>query len=200
MSKFDILKKEVCMKGYDFDKTIYDGDSFLEFFFFSMIYRPFFVLFLPAYGIIFLLYLCKVFSKKDIKEFCMFTLRFYKDKNALVQRFWNKHMHKIKPWYLAQKQFDDVIITASPEFLVGEACARLALRSLIGTRMNIETGKIEGKNCWGKEKVVRFKEQLGDIVLDSFYSDSLSDMPMMEQSSQGFLVKGSMIKKIYPKE
>lgn len=188
------------MKGYDFDKTIYDGDCFLDFFLFSIVRRPFFVLFLPAYGMIFLLYLCKVFSKRDIKQFCMFVLRFYKNPQAHVQNFWNKHMRKIKPWYLAQKQFDDVIITASPEFLVGEACNRLALKNIIGTRMDINNGKIEGENCWGREKVNRFKQQFGDVFLDSFYSDSLSDMPMMKQSNQGFLVKGNKITKIYPKE
>ena len=187
------------MKGYDFDKTIYDGDSFIDFFFFTLIRRPQLFFVLPYYFAVSILYVLKLISKKRIKEIAMFNLKAYKNKQQIVQRFWNKKMHKIKKWYVLAKQFDDIIITASPEFLVKEACARLGLKNLIGTKMNIETQKIDGANCWGEEKVVRFKEQFGDLVLESFYSDSLSDMPMMEQSQKGFLVRGEKISQIYEK-
>ena len=55
-----------------------------------------------------------------------------------------------------QRIKDDLIVTASPEFLVGEAGRRLGVR-VIGTRMDVRTGRIEGENCHDEEKVRRFR-------------------------------------------
>ena len=51
------------------------------------------------------------------------------------------------------------------------------------------TGKYDGVNCHGKEKVRRFYEVFPDGVIDCFYSDSLSDSPLAEISKQAVMVK-----------
>jgi len=178
------------LNGYDFDKTIYDGDCLVDFYFYTIIRRPFMLLVLPVHFVMLLLYLVKIIPRKRIKELLMFQLRFYKNKQKLIKNFWKDYIFKIKNWYLNQKKEDDIIITASPEFLVKPVCEKLYVKNIIGTEMNMDTQKITGKNCYGKEKVLRFQKQFPNIKLKEFYSDSLSDLPMMEASQKGILVKG----------
>ncbi len=188
------------MNGYDFDKTIYDGDSFVHFYFYTIIKRPFLVLFFLPQMFCGLLFLLRLINKKHLKQLLMFNLRFFKDKEKLLEQFWDRNLKHIKQWYLEQKQADDVIISASPEFLVASACKRLGLKYIYGTDMNLQTQKITGKNCWGQEKVVRFEKEFGkDLILKTFYSDSLSDMPMMKKAEKGIFVKGDKREVIYNK-
>ena len=186
------------MNGYDFDKTIYDGDSFIAFYFYTLYKKPFLFLLFPLQAFLVLLHLLKMISKKKIKELLMFNLKFYKNKQKLVDNFWDDKILNIKEWYLKQKKESDIIISASPTFLVQGACKKLGLKNVIGTKMDIKTGKIEGRNCWGSEKATRFEENYGsDLILESFYSDSKSDLPMMKKAKKGILVKGNKRHVIY---
>lgn len=182
------------MNGYDFDKTIFDGDCFTKFFFFTISKKPLLALFLPFQAVLVLLHLLKLISKKKIKEIIILNLKFFKDREKLVEQFWDKNISKIKNWYLLQKQEDDVIISASPEFLVKGACNKLGIKNVIGSKMDINALRIEGKNCWGSEKVVRFEQEFGkDLILEAFYSDSKSDIPMMKKAKKGYLVNKNKI-------
>ena len=87
-----------------------------------------------------------------------------------------------------QKRSDDLIISASPEFLLRPAAERLGV-SLLATPMNPYTGKIMGKNCHDREKVRRFLEHFERDSVENFYSDSLSDTPMAELARRAFLIK-----------
>ena len=70
------------------------------------------------------------------------------------------------------------------------------MKNLICTEMNMFTGFINGKNCYGKEKLIRFKSEFPSLKLNRFYSDSKSDLPMMKFAENGFLVKNDKITKI----
>lgn len=186
------------MNGYDFDKTIFDGDCFKRFFFFTISKKPLLVLFLPFQAVLVLVHLIGLISKKKIKELLMINLRFFKFREKLVEQFWDKDISKIKQWYLNSKKEDDIIISASPEFLVKGACDRLKLKNVLGSKLDINTLKMEGKNCWGQEKVERFEEQFGkQLVLEAFYSDSKSDFPMMKKSKKGYLVNKNKITQVF---
>ena len=110
------------------------------------------------------------------------------DFDEQIEKFWDKHEKRISAWYLAQKKPDDLIISASPEFLVGAAAEKLGVQ-LIGTRMDIHSGKISGENCHDEEKVRRFYEVYPDGEIDAFYSDSLADTPLASIAKHAFLVK-----------
>lgn len=186
------------MNGYDFDKTIYDGDSFVHFYFYTLKRNPLLLFFFLPQMFCGLLFVLRIINKKHLKQALMLNLRFFKNREKLLEKFWNKHIKNIKAWYLQQKQEDDVIISASPQFLVEGACKRLGIKYVFGTDMNIQTGKISGQNCFGKEKVVRFEKEFGkQASLKTFYSDSLSDMPMMKKAQQGIFVKGNERSVIY---
>ena len=56
-----------------------------------------------------------------------------------------------------------------------------------------KTGKYEGVNCHGKEKVRRFYEVYEDVEIEEFYSDSYSDTPLAEISKKSYMVVGDML-------
>ena len=176
------------MNVYDFDKTIFYPDSSVTFVRWEARRHPLYLLVcLPAmlfYGILFKL---RFIPKKHFKESLFRIIRAVPDLDADVKQFWDEHEGQICPWYLRQKCPDDLIISASPEFLVREMTDRLGI-SLLGTPMDKHTAKILGENCFGAEKVRRFYESYPDGRIEEFYSDSLSDAPLADISEKAFLI------------
>lgn len=165
------------MNIYDFDGTLYDGDSTLDFILFSLKKHPALIRFLPGQGAAFLLYALKCIDKTAMKE------RFYRmltgyDAETLLEEFWDTHEKKIFPWYPGQHEDTDIVISASPEFLLRPICSRLGISRLIASRVDIRTGKYAGANCRGEEKVRRLQQELGVTHCDKFFSDSLADAPL----------------------
>ena len=125
-----------------------------------------------------LLYLLGIYGKTKFKERFYVFLKGLDDPQKLLKEFWDIHMDKIKPWYIKQMREDDVIISASPEFLVKEAMGRLGNAVVMASVVDMFTGTYTGINCCGQEKVRRFYERYPDAVIHRFYSDSESDAPL----------------------
>lgn len=181
------------MNVYDFDKTIYDGDSTIDLYFYclkkkpSVFFRCFFTQFSGAVK-----YKTGRISKEQFKERFLSFLKYFQKDDDLLNGFWSENKKKIKQWYLKKKTSDDVIISASPEFLLRPVCDELGV-SLIASVVDRKTGKFSGNNCRGAEKVKRFRESYPDEQIDEFYTDSKSDMPMAKISEKAFLVKRKRI-------
>ena len=109
------------------------------------------------------------------------------DLDKAIEEFWASHKHKIKAWYLAQKRDDDLIISASPEFLLKPICDELGI-NLIASVVDPKTGRNLRENCYGSEKVVRMKEHYDITEMEDFYSDSYSDDPLAQYAKQSFYV------------
>ncbi|KJZ85235.1 Phosphoserine phosphatase [Clostridium sp. IBUN22A] len=176
------------MNVYDFDKTIYDGDSTLDFYFFSLKKSPMLIRFLPIQIIGFIKYMFGMYSKLQFKEKFYSFLKGIKDVDSMVELFWNENQDKIKDWYLKSKEESDVIISASPEFLLNTICRRIGIKHLIASEVNKDTGICEGENCYGEEKVLRFKKYFEKGEIKKFYSDSLSDAPISLMASERYIV------------
>lgn len=181
------------MNVYDFDKTIYDGDSTLDFYFFSLKKSPMLIRFLPIQIIGFIKYMFGMYSKLQFKEKFYSFLKGIKDVDSMVELFWNENQDKIKDWYLKSKEESDVIISASPEFLLNNICRRIGIKHLIASEVNKNTGICEGENCYGEEKVLRFKKYFEKGEIKKFYSDSLSDAPISLMASERYIVNGNNI-------
>lgn len=181
------------MNVYDFDKTIYDGDSTLDFYFFSLKKSPMLIRFLPIQIIGFIKYMFGMYSKLQFKEKFYSFLKGIKDVDSMVELFWNENQDKIKNWYLKSKEESDVIISASPEFLLNTICRRIGIKHLIASEVNKNTGICEGENCYGEEKVLRFKKYFEKGEIKKFYSDSLSDAPISLMASERYIVTGNNI-------
>ena len=184
------------MIGYDFDKTIYKGDCSTNFFFYIVLTKPYLLLFTPYFLIVFLLYGIKVLSKKKFKELMYFFVPWHKNIHKSVLKFWDRNRAKFEDYYLKQQREDDIIISAGLRFIVEPAMEILGIRNYMATEFDVKTGKIIGENCYGKEKVNRFKEVYGEEILEAFYSDSMSDLPMMQISKSAYLVKNNKPEKI----
>ena len=178
------------MNVYDFDETIFVPDSSYCFVRFCMRHYPRAVFkILPGALWQFILYLRE--GRKDagkLKESMFSFLNRVDNVERIVEEFWEENFGRIEPWYLQQKRSDDLIISASPDFLLRPAAEKLGV-SLIATPMNPYTGKIHGKNCHDREKVRRFLERYDAGSVENFYSDSLSDTPMAALARSAFLVK-----------
>lgn len=180
------------MNVYDFDKTIYAGDSAAHFWLYLVRRRP--AVLPEGAGAVpeAVRMLTGDGDRGRLKEKMFSVLRRVPDPAAEVASFWDSHLARIYPWYLDRRREDDVVVSASPEFLVGEACRRLGI-VCIATKMQMTTGILEGPNCRGAEKIPRFRELYPDGAVEEFYSDSLSDRPMMELAEAGYLVKNGRV-------
>ena len=107
------------MIGYDFDKTIYKGDCSTNFFFYIILHRPYLLLFVPYFLVVFLLYGIKILSKKKFKELMYFFIPWHKNVNKIVAKFWEKNKSKFMEYYLEQQKDDDVIISAGSLYMIG---------------------------------------------------------------------------------
>ncbi len=188
------------MNVYDFDKTIYDGDSTVHFWlFYSRRHPGVFVRCLPRLVKGAVLYVFGRIPKEDWKERFFSFLNYLPSNETMVSSFWEIHFAKIKKWYLDQKQDSDVIISASPVFLLEPVSKRLGV-SLIATEVDPRTGRFSGRNCSGEEKVRRFRQVYPDGRIDEFYSDSKKDLPMAGLAARAFFVRGNEIRPWTPEE
>lgn len=180
------------MNVYDFDGTIYSGDSTIDFWLFSISKDPLLIRYLPNAAAGFLLYKLGRISRTEFKERFFSFLKGIKDPEKYVRMFYEKNKGRIKKWYVERKKESDVIISASPEFLLSTFCEELDVY-LIASEVDIRSGRFIGPNCRGEEKVRRFRSMFGNISPDEFYSDSYSDVPMAEISKKAFYVKNEKI-------
>lgn len=176
------------MNVYDFDGTIYQGDSSVDFYVYCLKRRPRLFLELPRFFRYCVLYKLGKVSKRELKEVYFHFLTKLDDAEDFVRQFWNRHECRIKSWYLQQKSEEDVVITASPEFLILEICKRLGIRRLIATKVDIHSGNFLSENCYGNEKVKRFRQVFSEKKIGEFYSDSESDLPMARIAEHAYLV------------
>lgn len=178
---------------FDFDHTIYDGDASLDFFIYSIRKHPTLLRYLPIQLWNAFLYLASINSRKQFKESFFIFLRSLKDVDQEVADFWIVNKYKIKPWYINRTHRQDVIISASPHFLLMPKASELGVKSLIATRMDKSSGKIAGKNCRGREKAARLKEELPGLGVSQAYSDSMADAPILSLAKEAYIVKKNEI-------
>ncbi len=180
------------MNVYDFDGTIYNGDSTVDFFMYALKRNPSVLLYLPKQAWGFILYGAKRIDKTKLKEY-FFSFLAAINTEDLAESFWNQNQHKILDWYLKQQNEDDIIISASPKFLLQPICNRLGIRYLIASEVDPGNGMFTGENCRGIEKVQRLASEYNVTHIDNFYSDSLSDLPLAKIADKAFLVDKGMV-------
>ncbi len=178
---------------YDFDETIYYSDSTKDFYFYCLKKFPKILFSVPSMMWAFFLYILGIKTKTQFKEKMYTFLKYVPDIDTALEDFWNKNEHKTKKWYTDRKKDNDIIISASPEFLLSPICKRLGIKNLIASRVDKHTGKYSGENCWGEEKVIRLNAEFGIVECAEFYSDSLSDTPLARIAKKAQIIKGDTL-------
>ncbi len=180
------------MNAYDFDRCIYAKDSTLDFYAHCVRKRPRLLRYVFAQSWGFLLYAMGLIEKTAFKQRFFSFLQGIEDPGAEAAAFWEMHRRHLQGWYLSQKEEDDLIVSASPEFLLQPLCDSLGITRLVASRVEPKTGRFLGENCYGAEKVRRVRESFGEVEFNAFYSDSLSDLPMAQLAKERFLVVKGM--------
>ena len=187
------------MNVYDFDGTIYNGDSTRDFVLYMLIHYPKIIKYMPAFFIAILKYVTGTIPKTKMKETLYRFLNSFKvgEIDKIVIEFWTKNKKKIYDWYYEKKNKTDVIISASPRFILEHICDELGVH-LICSEVNKTNGDYIGINCYGEEKVSRFYKEYPNATINEFYSDSKSDTPLAKIAKTAFIVKpGGIITKWY---
>ncbi len=176
------------MNVYDFDKTINITDCSTDFFFFCLKKKHSLVF--NAIGMLpsFICWKIGIKNLTQFKENVFSYIKKIEDVDAYIEEFWDVNIHKSHGWYQKTQEEDDLVISASPDFLIGPACKRLGIKNFIASKVDKKTGKFTGLNCSGEEKVKRFREIYGNTEIDKFYSDSYSDTPLALLAKESFLV------------
>lgn len=178
------------MNIYDFDDTIYDGDSGFDFIVFCLKKMPLKVLGSAIKTIPEAIkYLFKKSNVKILKEKIFSYIHKIDNFDELANEFADKYKDRIKKWYEEQREVNDVIISASMDFYLVPLCNKLNLKNLICTNYDMKTGHIIGNNCKGVEKIERLKKHYDITKVKYAYSDSLTDAPMFDIAEKGYIVK-----------
>lgn len=186
---------------YDFDGTLYNGETISDFYFFCAKNKKILYLWLPYFTILYLLKKLHIISLKIFKQECF---RFFgrRISTDMVYKFWGVKRKYIFPWVAHELKMDRkrgyylICISATPEFLLsGIVLKYLKFDAFIGTRLNPrDNRKIMGKNCKGKEKVNRLfqflrKNNIKDYKIKKMVSDSKADLPLYKLAEQKFTVE-----------
>lgn len=181
------------MNVYDFDKTIYKKDSSVEFYKYVIRRNPPLAFkCLPKQILAILKYKLSLTTKERLKE-TYFSFLENIDAPEILNGFVERELKNINGWYQEQQRADDIIISASPEFLVRAFAEKLGTTNVIASKVDIATGAYSGKNCHGKEKLVRLCHEFPEAVIDNFYSDSASDIYLAQRAKHAFMVKKNKI-------
>jgi phosphoserine phosphatase len=186
----------------DFDETLYYKDSLVAFHLYCIGKNPLLICWIPFQLLGYLLHKVNFISTQQFKN--IFLLFFaFQSVRKIQQRaaaFWDReYPSSFQPTLLSlmeQAPEHIVIITASPVLYIEPLLNKLPNHTLIGTNLKRRAGLyiIDGQNCKGIEKVIRFKQQFGkDSRVVQSYSDHLSDVPILQLATEGFIVKRDRI-------
>ena len=163
------------MKVFDFDNTLYRGESSVDFSFYMIQHNKKILRYVPT--ILFSLVgykLCLLKKEKIesiINDFFAGVLDGTESLSAFVNQFWEAHAVKLNKDLLRLIGPGDVIISASPEFLLEGIREMLNTEKIIGTEVDLGRKKITWFN-FGDNKVKRYRELYGERQIKAFYTDA----------------------------
>lgn len=192
---------------YDFDKTIYNGETNLDFTKFMLKKKIYLLPIILYYSLKSLVYIKNL---KKSKEILFSFLKGYtkEELDKLSEEFWEDRMNSIFPYFYNEieknkKEADKLIlISASPTFILQYISKKLGFDDLIATdfefKNNKFTSNILGENCKGKNKVNKLNKLYTEYEFISFYSDSISDKPLYDISKNKYTIENGILKEGMP--
>ena len=174
---------------YDFDKTIYNGETSTDFMLFFLKRNPKYIIriFNALYSLVY--YKKNLKKSKEIffKILNGLDIKFLKEE---INEFWKVKKDKIFSWVYDEifenKKIADelILISATPSIFLDGISKELGFDKLLSTKFEnlneVFNSKIIGANCKGEEKVRRLNNYISDYNILKFYSDSMSDKPLFD--------------------
>lgn len=183
---------------YDFDGTIYDGDSGVDFIKYSIKnHKGTLKCLFFAIGTV-ILFILKLRTKEQMKNKLFSFVKDIDNIDEYVKGFWKEHEHKLKDFWTSKKDHKkDIIISASCRFWLQPIADKYKVYDLFATDIDMKTGEIIGNNCHGKEKVRLFYDKYPKATIMKMYTDSVNDLPLIEEAKEGILVKKDKLYNYY---
>jgi len=185
---------------YDFDGTIFKGDSTRVFWLYCLRKKPALAKHLPRQLAALLMMACK---RWDLTRGKGVFLRFVRDIDleSMAERFWvePRIQRRVAPWFGKRDDaLPTVIASASPEILLAPIARRYGVRRLIATRIDPRTGALTSPNCKGEEKVGRLREALPGAMIRAMYTDDRrADGPLLAMAQQKYIVRRGVVKRVW---
>jgi phosphoserine phosphatase len=178
------------INAYDFDNTLYRGESIFEFACFFIRKHPSTIKYLSKAVKLYKKYKKNNLTKEEIEETIFSILDSIqvskKEIDRLVEIFWEKNSKKLNKELLKQIKKEDVILTASPSFLIEKVT--LPTKNIYTSDIDIENRKINFL-CFGENKKKKWEELHKNKKIKKLYTDSYVDMPLMKIAKEVYLVK-----------
>lgn len=179
---------------FDFDGTITNKDSFIDFLKYSNSFYKFWFYFILLSPVL-VLFKLRVISNEKAKQIVL-SMFFKGEKVTEFKEKTNSYTTNQLPKIVKQNAIDKilwhkqqnhkvVVVSASLKCWLLPWCEKNNLE-LIATELEVEqgilTGNLKTKNCFGKEKVRRIKERFVINKNDAIYAygDSIGDREMLE--------------------
>lgn len=190
---------------YDFDKTIYNGETSTDFMLFFLKRNPKYIMRLC--NVLYSLF----YYKKDLKKSKEIFFRILNGVNIEflkeeINEFWKVKKDKIFSWVydeiLENKKVSDelILISATPSIFLEKISKELGFDKLLATEFEntnkLFDSKIKGSNCKGKEKVNRLNEYIDNYTILKFYSDSMSDKPLFDLADEKIFINKGIKEKL----
>ena len=185
---------------YDFDNTLYDGETLVDFILYYVRRDIKIWKYLPKLIVIAIKDACHLFTVEEaIEAYASFLEGYYVTKTDsfadAVVRFWNKNEKKIKPWYNEVRKESDIVVSGTTDFILEEIMKRMNIKNYVGSSIDKDTGKFT-RLCFLENKVKIFNELYPNCHIENFYTDSMNDKAMMDIADHVYLVKKNKITKI----
>ena len=187
------------IKVFDFDNTLYHGESSIDLAFYMirrnrkiLLYVPSIIYNLAKYK------MCLIDREKAEKEINDFLKVAVKDKYEaaeIVKSFWEDNSHRLNKAMIKRVGKDDVIITAGPDMLIEGIKEKLGTENIISSVIDPDKREMVYFN-FGENKAKRYKEVYGDTPIESFYTDSFNDKPLMKLADTVYIVEKGRLKRM----
>ncbi|EXM37454.1 phosphoserine phosphatase [Ruminococcus albus SY3] len=190
------------MKVFDFDNTLYHGESSIDLAFYLIRRNKRILLYVPSILINLAKYkMCLVDREKAEQEINDFLKVAVKDKYEaaeIVESFWDENSYRLDENMIKRVRKDDVIITAGPDMLIDGIKDKLGTDNIISSIIDPDKREMVYFN-FGENKAKRYKEVYGDTPIESFYTDSFNDKPLMKLATKVYIVEKGRLKRMTEK-
>lgn len=188
------------MNVFDFDKTLTYKDTLLGFYLeVIFINNKIKIILLPIYFIFMIFHKYKIIDNECLKKIGVYL--FLKNISRIeIEKIATKYSRKVKlnKLYAINKIVKNkIILTGSFEIYVKKILE--PEYKVYGSKLIFSNDKVQGLkfNMYGENKLIFFKENFSNETIEEFYTDSLTDLPIMKIANKNYFVKGDKIDKIY---
>ncbi len=189
---------------FDFDGTLYQKDTMIQFCLFIYQKHPLRLRFAILQVIAALLYAFRIISIEKFKTIFLSYLNGLDENkvNQALQLFWAERFpnqfhenvyQKLKD--IQSQNISCLCISASPDWMIEEACNQLGITHVMGSTVVYENKKWAWKfNCRGKKKIHFLENAYPNAIVIEAYSDNIDDHYLLKKAEKGFRIhKGNII-------